>query len=91
MKKSTTYYVICCLRRRADYALPESYGNSKKYVLLLYTYTLSRTYMFVQCFKMADNNEKLLSELLKKPGNSSCADCGAKSKYFIRKANHFLF
>lgn len=30
---------------------------------------------------MADANEKLLAELLKKPGNNECADCGAKSKY----------
>lgn len=33
-----------------------------------------------QCFKMADTNEKLLAELLKKPGNNVCADCGAKSE-----------
>lgn len=33
-----------------------------------------------QCFKMADANEKLLAELLKKPGNNVCADCGAKSE-----------
>ncbi|XP_077278910.1 arf-GAP with dual PH domain-containing protein 1 [Temnothorax americanus] len=32
-----------------------------------------------QCFKMADANEKLLAELLKKPGNNVCADCGAKN------------
>lgn len=29
---------------------------------------------------MADANEKLLAELLKKPGNNLCADCGAKSE-----------
>ncbi|CAG9824151.1 unnamed protein product [Phaedon cochleariae] len=28
---------------------------------------------------MADRNEKILSELLKYPGNNVCADCGAKS------------
>jgi hypothetical protein len=29
---------------------------------------------------MADRNEKLLLEVLKKPGNNVCADCGSKSK-----------
>jgi len=29
---------------------------------------------------MADRNEKILLELLKKPGNDVCADCGSKSK-----------
>lgn len=29
---------------------------------------------------MADRNEKLLLELLKRPGNNVCADCGSKSK-----------
>ncbi|KAJ9578517.1 hypothetical protein L9F63_005246 [Diploptera punctata] len=28
---------------------------------------------------MADRNEKLLSELLKKPGNNECADCGRRN------------
>lgn len=27
---------------------------------------------------MADQNEKLLMELLKQSGNSDCADCGSK-------------
>ncbi|XP_063976521.1 arf-GAP with dual PH domain-containing protein 1-like isoform X2 [Diachasmimorpha longicaudata] len=31
------------------------------------------------CFKMADANEKSLLELLKKPGNNECADCGIKN------------
>jgi hypothetical protein len=31
---------------------------------------------------MADRNEKLLLELLKKHGNNVCADCGSKSKMF---------
>jgi hypothetical protein len=31
---------------------------------------------------MADRNEKLLLELLKRPGNNVCADCGSKSKMF---------
>jgi hypothetical protein len=31
---------------------------------------------------MADRNEKLLLEVLKKPGNNVCADCGSKSKMF---------
>jgi hypothetical protein len=29
---------------------------------------------------MADRNEKMVLELLKKPGNNVCADCGCKSK-----------
>jgi len=29
---------------------------------------------------MADRNEKVLLELLKRPGNNICADCGSKSK-----------
>ena len=29
---------------------------------------------------MAEQNEKLLQELLKIDGNNVCADCGAKSK-----------
>jgi hypothetical protein len=31
---------------------------------------------------MADRNEKLLLELLKRPGNNVCADCGSKRKIF---------
>lgn len=27
---------------------------------------------------MVDHNEKLLQELLKKPGNNVCADCGSE-------------
>lgn len=38
-----------------------------------------------QCIKMADANEKLLAELLKKPGNNMCADCGARSEWVFRK------
>lgn len=33
---------------------------------------------------MADRHEKILSELLKKPGNNECADCGSKSKFYRR-------
>lgn len=34
---------------------------------------------------MVDHNEKLLQELLKKPGNNVCADCGSEgmSQCFI--------
>lgn len=33
-----------------------------------------------QISSMADRNEKMLLELLKRPGNNECADCGSKSK-----------
>lgn len=41
--------------------------------------------------KMADANEKLLAELLKKPGNNVCADCGARSEYSPSVGPHFAY
>lgn len=65
--------VMSCLRQRADYR--------RLRIRDIFINIIHYTYMYnVQCFKMADNNEKLLSELLKKSGNNLCADCGAKSK-----------
>ncbi|XP_076683705.1 arf-GAP with dual PH domain-containing protein 1 isoform X1 [Andrena cerasifolii] len=46
---------------------------------MIFAYTHVAVCQCGQCFKMADLNEKLLAELLKKPGNNMCADCGAKN------------
>lgn len=53
---------------------------------MIFAYTHVAVCQCGQCFKMADLNEKLLAELLKKPGNNMCADCGAKSEWVFREA-----
>lgn len=42
-----------------------------------------RNFLTFNPFEMADENEKLLMELMKQNENSICADCKRKSKYFI--------